>query len=53
VDTTFLEASKELQARGLQKIPYGVGEKRFLGEFSAAAAAVVKMPADLRTRHAW
>jgi hypothetical protein len=38
VDTDFLEAAKELQSRGMQKPPLWVGEKQFLGEFSAAPA---------------
>jgi hypothetical protein len=49
-DTAFLEAEKELLARGVQKPLHCVGEKRFLGEFSAAPAVMVKIPAGLKTR---
>ncbi len=52
-DTAFVEARKELLARGVQKPPCGVGEKQFPGEFSAAPDAMVKIPAGLRTRPAW
>ncbi len=35
-DTTVVEAAMELPAQGMQKPPRRVGEKRFLGGFSAA-----------------
>ncbi len=37
----------------MQKPSRGVGGKRFPDGFSDAAAAMVKRPADLKTRHAW
>jgi hypothetical protein len=37
----------------VQKPPRRAGEKRFLGGFSAASAAMVKKPAGLRTRPTW
>jgi hypothetical protein len=52
-DTAFVEARKELPARGVQKPPCRVGEKQFQGEFSAAPDGMVKIPAGLRTRPAW
>ncbi len=51
--TAFVEAVKELLAWGVQKPPRRVGEKQFPGQFSAAPAAMVEIPASLRTRHAW
>ncbi len=53
VDTAFVEAAKELLSQDMQKPSHGVGEKRFLGKFSAAPAVVVKIPAGLRTKPAW
>ncbi len=52
VGATFMEAAKELSAWGVQKPPSGVGEKRFLGELSAAPAGMVKKPVGLKTRPA-
>jgi hypothetical protein len=45
-----VEAVKELPAQGVQKSPCGVGDKRFPGIFSAAPAAIVEIPAGLKTR---
>jgi hypothetical protein len=52
-DIAFVEAAKELPVWGVQKPPRGVGEKWFLGGFSAAPAVMVKMPVGLRTRPTW
>jgi hypothetical protein len=49
VDTAFVKAGKELPTQGVQKPPRGVGDKRFPGEFLAAPAVMVKIPAGLRT----
>jgi hypothetical protein len=46
-DTASVEAVKELPARGVQKPPCGVGEKRFPGIFSTAPAAMVEIPVGL------
>ncbi len=48
-----MEAVNELPAWGMQKPPHGVGEKRFHGVISAAPAAMVNIPAGLRTGTGW
>jgi hypothetical protein len=48
-----VEAVNELPAWGVQKPPHGVGEKRFQGVISAAPAAMVKIPAGLKTKTGW
>ncbi len=49
-DTAYVEAVQELPARGVQKPSRGVGEKQFQDIFLAAPAAMVKIPAGLKTR---
>jgi hypothetical protein len=53
VGTVFVEAAKELLAQGVQKPPRRVGEKQFLGGFSAAPTVMMEIPAGLRTRPTW
>jgi hypothetical protein len=48
-----VEVVKELPAQGVQKPSRGVGEKWFTSVFLAAPAAIVKVPAGLRTRPTW
>ncbi len=52
-DTASVEAVKELPALSVQKPPRGLGEKWFPDQFSAAPAAMVEIPAGLKTRPAW